>query len=182
MFNRKVLYRGGLAALLFSASTSLYAVDTTYNYTVIGDVFVGDETVSNAFDLTAGETITAYGTFTADSSLFSGAGGMVTFDGTVNSMTINLNGYLITAADSTIAPTLSFNSSGHLYDFNYLKTSSFAFNSSFIQFDDLNEMYGEWRSIEVTAVPEAETYAMMLAGLGLVGWMGARRKSIQAAA
>ena len=28
---------------------------------------------------------------------------------------------------------------------------------------------------EVTAVPEAETYAMMLAGLGLVGWMAARR-------
>jgi len=32
----------------------------------------------------------------------------------------------------------------------------------------------------VTAVPEAETYAMMLAGLGLVGWMGARRKSLAA--
>jgi len=32
-------------------------------------------------------------------------------------------------------------------------------------------------------VPEAKTYAMMLAGLGLVGWMGAaRKKSRQAAA
>ncbi|HBU29003.1 MAG TPA: pyruvate-binding protein, partial [Thiobacillus sp.] len=28
------------------------------------------------------------------------------------------------------------------------------------------------------AVPEAETYAMMLAGLGLVGFMVRRRKSI----
>jgi hypothetical protein len=33
-----------------------------------------------------------------------------------------------------------------------------------------------------TPVPEAETYAMMLAGLGLVGFMGARRNSLQAAA
>lgn len=34
----------------------------------------------------------------------------------------------------------------------------------------------------VTPVPEAEIYAMMLAGLGLVGFMGARRKSLHASA
>lgn len=34
----------------------------------------------------------------------------------------------------------------------------------------------------VTPVPEASTYGMMLAGLGLVGFMAARRKSLQAAA
>lgn len=28
----------------------------------------------------------------------------------------------------------------------------------------------------VAAVPEPETYAMMLAGLGLMGWMARRRK------
>ena len=34
----------------------------------------------------------------------------------------------------------------------------------------------------IAAIPEASTYAMMLAGLSLVGWMGAaRRKSLQAA-
>lgn len=32
-------------------------------------------------------------------------------------------------------------------------------------------------TIQLTAVPEAETYAMMLAGLGLVGLMASRRKS-----
>jgi hypothetical protein len=35
-------------------------------------------------------------------------------------------------------------------------------------------------SMTVTAVPEAETYAMMLAGLGLVGFMAKRRKQIAA--
>jgi hypothetical protein len=35
-------------------------------------------------------------------------------------------------------------------------------------------------SMTVTAVPEAETYAMMLAGLGLVGFMARRRKQIAA--
>lgn len=31
--------------------------------------------------------------------------------------------------------------------------------------------------VEVAAVPEPETYAMLLAGLGLVGWIGARRRA-----
>ena len=30
--------------------------------------------------------------------------------------------------------------------------------------------------IQVTAVPEPETYALMLAGLGLVGWVASRRR------
>ena len=30
--------------------------------------------------------------------------------------------------------------------------------------------------IQVVAVPEPETYAMMVAGLGLIGWIGARRR------
>ena len=34
----------------------------------------------------------------------------------------------------------------------------------------------------VAAIPEPSTYALMLAGLGLVGWMGHRRKVMQAAA
>lgn len=33
-------------------------------------------------------------------------------------------------------------------------------------------------AIVITPVPEAETYAMMLAGLGLVGWMAGRRRLV----
>jgi secreted PhoX family phosphatase len=35
------------------------------------------------------------------------------------------------------------------------------------------------RTMMITAVPEAETYAMMLAGLGLVGFMARRRRSVK---
>jgi len=38
----------------------------------------------------------------------------------------------------------------------------------------------EFTSSSVTAVPEPETYAMLLAGLGLVGFMARRRKAKQA--
>jgi hypothetical protein len=32
-------------------------------------------------------------------------------------------------------------------------------------------------NLHVAAIPEPETYALMLAGLGLVGWMARRRKA-----
>jgi hypothetical protein len=36
--------------------------------------------------------------------------------------------------------------------------------------------YAKFDNVMVTAVPEAETYAMVLAGLGLVGFMARRRR------
>jgi len=38
--------------------------------------------------------------------------------------------------------------------------------------------YGGQALLEVSAVPEPETYGMMLAGLGLMGFVAARRKSV----
>jgi hypothetical protein len=197
MFNHKALCRGVAAALLISASTGLYAAQTTYNYTITGVVEVGDEVSPNAFDLTGnfgdpgGETITAFGTFTVDDS-FATSGGTVSFEaGSGNTMTIDLNGTLLSASDALsypagapTGPTLQFTSGWTLSEFFYDKLSSPTFYSSFTQFDDTDMLYGEWQTMaSVTAVPEAETYAMMLAGLGLVGWMGvARRKSLQAVA
>jgi len=187
MFNQKALCRGMVAALLISASTSLFAVSTTYSYTITGDVLSGDEWAANAFNLSGGETITAYGTFTVDSS-YATSGGTVSFGtGSGNTMTIDLNGTLISANDdidyATGLPALTFTSGWTLADFDYEKTSAPSFNSLLLGFDDLDSLYGEWQTnASVTAVPEAETYAMMLAGLGLVGFMGARRKSLHAAA
>lgn len=102
-------------------------------------------------------------------------------------------------------PALSF-TNGKLSDFDYLKTTVSKFNSNFLFFDDatyaapvktgltgkitgknwteykvINAMAGQWNTsdLAVSPVPEASTYAMMLAGLGLVGLMGAaRRKSL----
>lgn len=39
--------------------------------------------------------------------------------------------------------------------------------------------YGGTLNIAVSAVPEPETYAMMLAGLGLVGFLALRRKKVE---
>jgi len=38
--------------------------------------------------------------------------------------------------------------------------------------------YGGEATLEISAVPEPETYGMMLAGLGLMGFVAARRKSV----
>lgn len=187
MFNHKALCRGVVAALLISASTGLYAATTTYNYTFIGEVLSGDEWAANAYNLTVGETITAYGTFTVDSS-YATSGGSVSFGaGSGNTMTIDLNGILISASDDidylTGFPELTFTSGWTLSNFDYLKESAPSFNSAFLEFDDLGSLFGQWQTnATVTAVPEAETYAMMLVGLGLVGFMGAaRRKKLQTA-
>jgi hypothetical protein len=40
-------------------------------------------------------------------------------------------------------------------------------------------MTGRIRYGQTLAVPEAQTYAMLLAGLGLVGFMARRRKLVQ---
>ncbi|MDP2265438.1 MAG: FxDxF family PEP-CTERM protein [Thiobacillus sp.] len=45
--------------------------------------------------------------------------------------------------------------------------------------DDIARIYLSATSVTVTPVPEAETYAMMLAGLGLVGWAARRRRTIR---
>jgi hypothetical protein len=47
-----------------------------------------------------------------------------------------------------------------------------------MHFDDTDALVGEWRTdASVAVVPEAQTYTLMLAGLGLVGFMARRRGS-----
>jgi hypothetical protein len=183
MLNRNTLCHAVAAALLISASTGAHAVQTTYDYVITGDIQVGAETGPNSFGLVAGDMITAYGTFTVDDSYVTN-GGIVSFEAfSGNTMTIDLNGTLLDASDAG-SPTIYFASGWTVFDFAYDKLSSPIFYSSFTQFDNTDMLYGEWQTAaSVTAVPEAETYAMMLAGLGLVGLMGAaRKKSLKTAA
>lgn len=193
MYDHKALCRGVAAALLISASAGAHAAPTTYNYTLIGDVLLGAELSPNVFDLYGnfgdpGDTITAYATFTVDDS-FAANGGTVSFeDGSSNTLTLDLNGTLLFASDAisypaggALGPSLTFSAGWTLVDFYFDGAS---FYSSFTQFDDMDGMYGEWRTDGLVAVvPEAKTYAMMMAGLGMVGFMGmARKKALRAAA
>lgn len=94
MYDHKALCRGVAAALLISAS-GLHAAPTTYNYTITGDVLAD---LGSVFGLVDGDTITAYGTFTADDS-YATNGGIVSFGaGSGNTMTIDLNGTLLDAS------------------------------------------------------------------------------------
>jgi hypothetical protein len=234
MIIEKHYVQGFLAGALLLAAGGASAVTTTYNFSITGvvDVLgtkvvtvknsngstdsVTTTTQTNAYNLAVNDTITAYGTFTADLGV--NETGTVLFDqASGNTLTIDMNGALpggtlLFASDAANyvsggAPSLTF-SNGALVDFDFLKISTPKFNSSFTYFDDLtsvaatpyenigggksssttyNAMLGHWLSganeVAISPVPEAETYAMMLVGLGLVGLMGAtRKKSLQATA
>lgn len=173
MFNRKTFYRSLAAALLISASTNLYA--ETFSIALTGVVRIGDEIIPNDYGLTAGESISAVGTFTAPSNFLTA----IQSTGTFTDLTINLNGTQFSLADASAAPTVKY-LGGTFFDFTYTSTAVSGFNSSFQFFDN---RFGSWTGATVAVVPEAKTYAMMLAGLGLVGFMGAaRRRSLKTAA
>lgn len=182
MFNRTMLYRGVAAALLISASTSLHA--DIFSISLTGIVDLGEEfNPDNPYDynLSAGDSISAVGTFTAASDFLTAASST----GTFSSLSIDLNGTIFTLGNASATPTVTFHN-GALFDFNYTSTAIPGFNSSGLYFDNINDfdsMIGTWTTAAVTPVPEAKTYAMMMAGLGLIGFMGmARKKSLQATA
>lgn len=225
MFNSKQYCKGLAAGLLLLAVGSAHAIPVTYNFTITGMVDVlGTKTVAvtnssgttsttttepNAFGLSAGNTITAFGTFTTDLGSIGNETGSVFFDFAAfnakgNTLTIDTNGtnniQLLASQDTSYlsggGPYLTF-TNGALTDFDYLKSTTPKFNSSFMNFDDMTSsslttvtgngankvtttttyqsMLGTWNTAVITPIPEADTYAMMLAGLGLVGFMARRR-------
>lgn len=118
----------------------------------------------------------------------------------------NDTGYGI-ATGSSAGPVLTF-VNGELTGFDYQKLTTPKFNSLGMYFDDMtsvaktqtgsggsgvnayieyttyNALLGQWKTgannanLVATPVPEASTYAMMLAGLGMLGLMAVRRKSL----
>lgn len=169
----------GLLAV-FGGFSSLHAAPVPYNYTIFGDVLVGDETFANPWNLTAGDVISASGTFTADLGTIGNETGTVLFQAG-DTMTIDLlGGQFLTEADSSFAGvSLSF-LNGQLTDLVFL-SDSLNFNSNFTFFDDFGSMFGEWQadaSLTVVPVPAA----IWLFSAGLIGLGGIARRRRQAAA
>jgi hypothetical protein len=122
-----------------------------------------------ASSFAATETITYTGSDTVlgmTGSLFDLGGSLsnVMLDGSAASVFTNLTGkiYTFTVGSSALSHQLSYNGTG---------TSSFTWLTS------PSTGGGLTVGPTVSAVPEPETYAMLMAGLGVVGFMARRRKS-----
>jgi hypothetical protein len=178
------------AALVFGMSSAQAAL---WDFTLTGVVVYAD--VPNDYNLGEGSAVTVAGTFD-DGSLTNGTGVISfatgnpygnTFTMTAGNITFtpdeDITGgtYPLMTLDSWILDPI--NNGLNIYATD--TTTGATFNAYFNGFDgddaSGNLIGGNWTGLSVTAVPEASTYAMMLAGLGLVGLAGAaRRKSLQA--
>jgi hypothetical protein len=176
---RKTFFGLAMTLALFSATPAAHAA--IYNFTIQGLVSDGDESFPNDFNLTAGDIITATGSFTANLGTIGNETGTVSFaTGSGNTMSINLNGTFLFASDDIGygtggGPSLDF-LSGSLTNFDFYKSSTpYSFDSYGLYFDDFDALFGTWTSTTLTPVPVPA--AVWLFGSGLLGLVGiARRK------
>lgn len=184
--HNKTISSLALLLVLCGGIPATQAAAVTYQYTITGDVLLGDETAPNAYGLTAGDIVTAYGTFTADLGVIGLETGTVSFSSSNsgNSMIIDLNGTYLNATqddgyDDDLGPSLTFNA-GFLSDFYFNKTSAAPiFYSSFMIFDDTDSLVGQWRAsvnLVPLATPVPVPAAMWLFGSGLLGLLGIARR------
>jgi len=159
-----------LFALVFSLASSIASAATvTKNWSVevMSGMFVGE---------------VGSGTFTYDDSLISNLGEEYIYVTDGLTLTFNFLGQDFTQLDDLeypSSPSLGF-FEGSIVSLDYFVNSginnnnALDFGTSVLTFNG-SAYTGE---ITVTAVPEPETYAMMLAGLGLVAFAARRRKSM----
>ncbi|SEP97002.1 PEP-CTERM sorting domain-containing protein [Nitrosomonas ureae] len=81
----------------------------------------------------------------------------------------NDNTVQVRAIDGDFDVTINGMLGGHFHDDNPILTGGIALGSVW-------ESTTRYDYVNVTAVPEPETYAMLLAGLGIIGFMSLRRK------
>ena len=146
------------------------------------DLSFADDVVPGENFLSAGPTSGGFGIPNTSTLTFTGAGvSYITFlwgsPDLFNTLTVNSSGagpnsQIFTAASLGFPVTngdQSFNQSVQFTGLGGSLITSLVFNSTQSSF--------EVARFSTTAVPEPETYAMMLAGLGLMGFVARRRKS-----
>ncbi len=88
----------------------------------------------------------------------------------------NILGLTVTLQDSSFAVIGSDSSPATGFTFSGLAAGSYALNVLGFATGETGGFYAGGFIAETAPIPEPETYALMLAGLGVVGFMAARRK------
>jgi hypothetical protein len=147
---------------LYPDASTIYPGNGNGNYVVGGGVEVQNLLYSNIFDVdlqSNGLTVI----FNNNLGTFTGAA---------------FNGFRVTDINNTIGAFTSFNLVSNTAGFNPVLT--FDADNLYVNWQGINMTPGQIE-LSISAVPEPETFAMMLAGLGLLGAAARRRKQKQAA-
>ncbi len=139
-----------LSASAFAAGGSLGAIDDS-------TVVIGNPAVTAPFFF---DTYTF--TLADASTVFGGA------------FSFGITNFSAVLQDSTFATVGTDSNLGDGFSFEGLAAGSYAL--SFLGFSNAGGAYGGVVSAVSTPVPEPETYAMLLAGLGMIGFMVRRRR------
>lgn len=136
---------------------------------ILGIVSLSSQAASYSFnvDYTGSDVVTGLGGTLWDGT-FSGGLSNVRLDGATTGVTTLVTGnlYSFSLATTDAHHVVSFDADG-VFGKNFTFTANTAAGTPVTSTSAVN----------VTAVPEPETYAMMLAGLGALGMIGRRRKA-----
>jgi PEP-CTERM motif len=159
-----------------TVNTQYYAYGSAYNGGSSPSTFVANGTPQNTFfnyyDLTVSDTQIIYN-FTTDVT-WSSSGVSLNSDGLFIT-----NGNLLTFANAPSFTSVTLD--GASTAVSGFSLSNITFNASSVATDWQNVAFhtGDQVILNVNAVPEPETYAMMLAGLGVMGTIARRRRAKQ---
>ena len=175
---KKTLYAAILVAMGgYMAPASAVTITST---TSLGDLTGLAASIGNSFNATAfNSSFSDEYTFSLN-TLSQSVGTTVTIDLSLGANNFQLSNMVIEMFDSTGVTSYGFDNtmdaSKSLQLITTLGAGSYKFLVTGVVSGNLGGGYGG--VLQAVPVPEAETYAMMLAGLGLVGFMARRRTSM----